>query len=183
MLSGCAAKPDFETSVKFNKEIELNDLYLYSFIDLHEKIIGENIVPELKQQFELQFEQRGININQLWYKDSQLLTNTAISEVDGETTVPVEKIVLANLENEQNVNAKYRLIAFPVYVNHGKSSAGYRVKWSLSGVATNEVIWAASSWTYNVDMFSNDERPEKRAKLLVKGLLRQLQNAGAVKKR
>jgi len=182
ILSGCAAKPDFDTLVKFNKQIELENLYVYSFIDFREKIIGSSVISDMKKQFDLQFEQRGVEINQLWYKESIMLTNTSVSEKSGETNLPVGQIIKANLINEQKVNAKYRLVAFPSYVSHGNSNVGYQIKWTLSDVNTNEIIWVASSWTNNMNWLSSNEMSEARAKVFVQGLIKQLQNGGALKK-
>jgi len=181
VLSGCAAKPDFNTLVKLEKKIELENLYIYSFLDFREKTIGSDVISDIKKQFDLQFEQRNVQVNQLWYKETSLLTNSSISEEGGEANIPVGQIVNANLLNEQKMDAKYRLIAFPSYVRHGNSNVGYQVRWSLFDATTNERLWTASSWTNNMNWFSRNEMSETRAKVLVQGLMEQLEKAGTIK--
>ena len=121
-------------------------------------------------------------VNQLWYQQSSLLTNNALSEEGGEgVNIPVGEIVNSNIGNENKVNAKYRLIVFPTYVSSSNEYVGYKIRWSIFEASTAQRLWTSTSWVSNPRGYAEIGMSEKRAKLLVEGLLSELENAEVIK--
>jgi len=182
ILSGCVSKPEFQTVKKLEKEFAIEQLYLYSFLDLREKIMGQNLIKEIEIQFDVEFKKRGVEIEQLWFKKSDVLSSSSLVEDGNGVDVPVGDVIYENLKNEVATNTKYRLVAFPSYVRLTNTGVGYQVRWELFDALSNEKLWSSSSWTYNSNFIYKDELADERAKALVGGLMKQLESLKLVKK-
>lgn len=181
LTSSCASPPEFKTGIQSRATSPINNIYMYSFLDLRVDIIGRNTLNLFEKYISHEFKTRGIPTELLSFNTANMGDSALLEDGNG-VEVPIGKVIKKNIGNEIAFSTDYRLIIFPSYVRTGTGIVSYQIRWDLVKAKTGERIWSANSWTSNTIWMSNDEVPERRAKVLIDGLFSQLEREGLVAK-
>lgn len=187
-LLACANAPTHHTVKPMEGDIRIERLYVYSFLDVREDLIGKKMLVELEAQLSERLEASGIKVRQLWFNRSSTRMQYSLNETPSQAAsiysqassvrVPVGETIRDNAENETAFAPRYRLVAFPAQSRATGTGTGYTVHWDLIDVATGKLAWRSDSRVYNMNWWSSDELPKERAKVLVDGLLAEFQKTG-----
>jgi hypothetical protein len=181
-LTGCATAPKFQTQVA-PQTSGVNNLYIYSFLDVREKQIGANFLQEVQRDLQDELTQRGIRSKQLWFNNSPQRAQYSLTESDQrivwrgrESTIriPIPEVIAGNVGDERNFGARYRLVISPSGVSNTGIGFEYLVTWVMMDTRTGQVVWNASSKMKTVNLIKADEDPTGRAHLFVNGLMQEM---------
>lgn len=181
LTASCASPPDFKTGLQSRETSPINNVYMYSFLDLRVDIIGRNTLDLFEKYISHEFKERGIATKLLSFNTANMGGSALLEDGNG-VEVPIGKVIETNIDKEMAFSTDYRLIIFPSYVRTGTGIVSYQIRWDIVKTKSGERIWSANSWTSNTIWMSNDEIPEKKAKVLVNGLFSQLESEGLVTK-
>lgn len=187
-LGGCANAPRFNTVNAANASIQLTSVYVYSFLDVRESLIGKNMLHELETQLGERFERNGVKAEQLWFSRSPLRREISLNEEPARSSsiyassstirVPVAETIRSNAAAEVAFAPRYRLTVFPAQSRTTGGGAGYKIYWDLFDVTTNKLVWRSDSDVYNMNMWKADEMPKERAKAIVDGIFQEFAKSG-----
>lgn len=187
-LGGCANAPRFNTVNVANAPIQLTSVYIYSFLDVRESLIGRNMLRELEEQLGERFERNGVKVAQLWFSRSQLSREISLNEEPTRSTsiygrsssirVPVAETIRSNASAEVVFSPRYRLTVFPAQSRATGTGTGYKIYWDLFDVTSNQLVWRSDSDVYNMNMLAADEVPKERAKAIVDGIFSEFAKSG-----
>jgi hypothetical protein len=188
-LSGCATAPTFKTSVA-DSQARIGSVYVYSFLDLREKELGPKNLAEIERQMGEALTRHGVRNKQLWFNRAPVRDEIALNQqkrgnwfldLGTSARVPVNEVIASNAEDEKVFNPQTRLVVFPVDTVQTSTGVRIHVRWILAEAASGKVLWSAVSTTDNMNMWKADEYPEKRAFMLVDGLVKELQRVQVFK--
>ncbi len=183
-LASCTTTKFQSKSIEYTDTVPVTAIYLYSFLDLREGILGPRFIDEVKHQFPAATSQEGIALQQLWFNDSPLRAQFSLEAVKtnsgSKTRVPVDEVIQANQENERSFGASHRLIAFPSSVMASTTANSFDIRWALVNTKTNQVSWATTSFSYHQVWFGRDDNPQERAKTFVQGFMSELRKAKVI---
>ncbi len=172
-MSGCATNSFSKTQLHIeNTSLKETKLYIYSFLDVREEILGTKMLDELDRQLLTALKDAGVTVDLLRYKDSEAGAYFAstISAVPN----PVRETVTRNWNNERKTGAQYRLTVEPFSVVRSGSWRHYEIRWSVMNATTGELIWSSQSSGKHINAVHHDEDPELRAKTIVDGVIQEM---------
>jgi hypothetical protein len=188
LLGGCANAPRFNTVNASNAPIQLTSVYIYSFLDVRESLIGKNMLQELETQLGERFERNGVKVEQLWFSRSPLRREVSLNEEPARSgsiytssstmRVPVAETIRSNASAEVAFSPRYRLTVFPALSRATGAGTGYKIYWDLFDVTTNKLVWRSDSDVHNLNMWKSDEMPKERAKAIVDGIFKEFAKSG-----
>ncbi len=188
-LSACATAPQFTTSVA-DTEVRVGSVYIYSFLDLREKELGPRNIAEIERQLGDTLASHGVRSKQLWFNRAPVRDEIALNQqkrgnwfldLGTSVRVPVNEVIASNAEDEAAFGPQSRLVVFPLDTVRTDTGVTFQMRWVLADAVTQKVIWSTTSTTSNMNMWKSDEYPEKRAFMLVDGLIKELQRVGVFK--
>jgi hypothetical protein len=189
LLPACATAPKFTTSVA-DTQTRVGSVYIYSFLDLREKELGPRNIAEIERQLADTLSTHGVRSKQLWFNRAPVRGEIALNQekrgnwfldLGTSVRVPVNEVIASNAEDEKAFAPQCRLVVFPLDTTQTGTGVIFQMRWVLADIATQKVLWSATSTTNNMNMWKNDEYPEKRAFMLVDGLVKELQRVGVFK--
>lgn len=181
IFAGCATS--FSTPKPFLGASPPSAVYIYSFLDLREGILGPKFLAEVREQVAHDFRSRGIRVKQLSFNDSPLRGQFALqanqsARGKSSTRVPINEVIAENRADEASFNTSHRLIIFPIEVIQSNAYSGFHVRWSLLDAKTNQLDWFTNSYTQHQKWFLGDENPIGRAKQFVEAAIAEMEKAG-----
>lgn len=188
LVGGCANAPRFNTLNATNAPVQLTRVYIYSFLDVRESLIGKNMLRELEIQLGERFERNDVKVEQLWFLRSPLSRETSLNEEATRSTsiyvrsstirVPVAETIRSNVSAELAFSPRYRLTVFPAQSNASGAGTGYKIYWDLFDVTSNKLVWRTDSDVRNLNLLKVDEMPTERAKAIVDGIFHEFAKSG-----
>ncbi len=165
----------------------MDALYVYSFLDVREGILGKKFLAEVQRQLGEALAADGVKSKQLWFENSPLRNDFSLAAVGQNPAstamrIPVEEVIKANQGDDASFGSTHRLLALPASVTSTNTSIHFMVRWVLIDAQTNKVQWSTSSASNEMRWFLGDENPVGRAKDFVDGLMVELRKSGAILK-
>jgi hypothetical protein len=197
LLTGCATTPPpprFTVDVPKQRALELNDVYVYSFLDLWDDDLGQAFLTHFKAWLTLNLNQHGVRHTQLLFRDMRSSQEAPVLAWEGSSyKVAVGGIVERNQLAEEAFGARYRLVIFPTkatshtettrYGGRSEPYFTYKILWHLMDATTGEVVWSATSQDTVGHVKGGSERSGQLALLLVNGFIEQLRSQGLIEAR
>lgn len=187
-LVGCSTTPKFSDSKLAGAPVRVDNLYIYSFLDVRQKNYGAEFLRLVRLELDAALTSANIKHVQLWSQDSELsgaalTTNRTIDVFRGaseSTYVPVKELVSSNLAQEQQFGAEYRLLIFPSQTNTTGTGYEYTIRWVLMDAKDQRTVWSTTSRLETFVLISANENAEGRAKGFVNGLIAEWRRLGLV---
>lgn len=179
LLAACAIKPSVQVSNASQSNLQLDKLYIYSFLDVRQTNLGDNYLTMFEMLLAEELTKRNVNSKQLWFNRSQTARHTAMIDTvtlanpyqrNSTTQVPVRRTIAENLADETSFGARYRMTLFPKSI----SNNAYAVHIDIEDVATGKLVWYATMSGRNLNWVMADEVPEQRARLTVQSIIEAL---------
>lgn len=130
----------------------LGAVYVYSFIDVRTKDIGDTYVSAFNRELEQQLSRRGVKTRLLKFEDSPVAGDTSLASSaplglyrSTSVQVPVGAVIRANQAEEKAFGATHRLIVFPADLSRGGNIELY-TRWDVAEPG-GKVIWTSTSRT------------------------------------
>jgi hypothetical protein len=175
-LTGCATNKFLEPKIGVEGiSIKGSRVYVYSFLDIRAKDIGQSLVNEVDAQLVSGLAESGVTSKALQFKHSEV--GQSYSLTGGGMTVPIGPTIKANLAEERAFDAKYRLVIFPSVMRLQGAWKFYDVRWDLFDTQTNTLVWSGNSHGKHLSLYSNNENPKERAKTIVDSALAAFANS------
>lgn len=131
---------------------QLDVVYVYSFIDVRTKDIGDTYVSAFNRELEQQLSRRGVRARLLKFEDSPVARDTSLASSDpvglyrsASVQVPVGAVIRANQSEERAFGATHRLIVFPADLSRGGNIWLY-TRWDVVEPG-GKVMWTSTSRT------------------------------------
>lgn len=179
VLAACATKPSIDVSNASASDFKLQQVYIYSFLDVRESNLGRNYLAQFERILDDELQKRQVRSKQLWFKKSGTALHTAMIDKatftslyvrQSTTEVPVKRTIAENMADEASFGANYRLILFPKNISNNT----YEVHLDIEDTATGRLLWYATMKGGNFNWVIQDEVPEQRARLAVQSLIEAL---------
>jgi hypothetical protein len=175
-LAGCATTPKFSSSTS-SVGVQLDKIYVYSFLDVRQNVLGQHFLEDLKVELDQKFASHGVVTEQLWFRDSPVFSEFAAAGLTS-VMVPIGRVIVGNRPTEVHFGARYRLVAFPLETTAAGSWNFYDFRWDLIDVTTGMKVWTTTSHAGKLNFAGPDEYPQKRADMIVGGLIGEMKKAG-----
>ncbi|MCK4118389.1 energy transducer TonB [Ralstonia nicotianae] len=179
MLAACAIKPSVQVSNASQSDLQLEKLYIYSFLDVRQNNLGSNYLTMFEMLLAEELTKRNVNSKQLWFNRSQTALHTAMIDSvtlgspygrNSTTQVPVKRTIAENRANETSFGARYRMTLFPKNI----SNNAYAIYIDIEDAMTGKLVWYATMNGHNFNWVIADEVPEQRARLSVQSIIEAL---------
>lgn len=177
LLMGCAITPDFTGTTQPTTTVQLDKLYIYSFLDVRANELGPTLMTEIERQLGDGLKAHGVESQQHWFERDPIAAEFARTSYASER-VPVREVIYYNQRQERAFGARYRLIAFPANTLAAGAWRHYDFNWALEDSNTQQVIWSTTSRSKHLNWVKNDEDSAERAKVLVDALLQEMESSG-----
>ncbi|GAA0643901.1 hypothetical protein [Brevundimonas lenta] len=175
-LSACATNEfsDTRTTPGF-QSVRGSPIYIYSFLDVREQYFGPTMLTTFDRMLQDQLAAKGVKSELLRFKESEPAMEFILS--DATARLPVGDVVASNKSAESALNARYRLVIFPVAFTQATTQT-YQINWMLIDVDTGRTVWRTTSSGVRTIWASHDEDAENRAKLIVDGIIAEMSGSG-----
>ncbi|AHY45126.1 hypothetical protein CXK93_20025 [Stutzerimonas decontaminans] len=160
-LSGCAHRSTFTQEKRQSdfQPAEIQELYIYAFLDARREYMGEALFPVLQKTLSARLQAHGVNAHWLWFEDSPVGEHFSASEQGSSEgygkMIPVPLVLMLNKQQEEKTKASHRLVIFPKTVGltgiHQAEREYYAsLTWTLSRVTASEApVFKGSSIFYS----------------------------------
>jgi hypothetical protein len=177
LLGGCAPRSTFipEESSLEQQHPQIQNVYVYSFLDARVDFFGEAFLKELEAQTRQRFAAEGVASEWLWYQTSAIGSTSSVQEVPSQggsaVNLPVPLTVLMNLRKEALAKATHRLIVFPRSVGLRGVQIAERaysatIAWTLVDIKTGEVVLRGRSDTWGKPVQAHSDTSEQVARIV-----------------
>lgn len=178
VLVGCSTIPRFSDSELNESTVKLDNLYIYSFLDVKDQEYGPEFLKLARAELDTALTAAKVRHVQAWSRDPELtgaalVTTRKYIPLQGNqqsTYVPVNEVVAANRFQEREFGTQYRLLVFPSQTDFTGMGFQYRIEWELIDLRTQRRAWTATSFLETVAVTSN-ENAQARAQGFVSGLI------------
>ena len=177
LLTGCAISPDFTGTTQPITSVQLDKLYIYSFLDVRANELGSTMMTEIERQLGEGLKVHGVESQQHWFERDPIASEFARSSYSSER-VPVHEVIHNNAQQERAFGARYRLIAFPANTLAAGAWRHYDFNWVLEDSGTGQLVWSTTSRSKHMNWVKNDEDSAERAKVLVDAVLEEMASSG-----
>lgn len=185
LLPACASHAMISTKSTANLPPLANTtLYAYELLDLREVEFGPSMLNALDRQLQAALATHGIAVKILRFKDTQQGQYHAgldRGNMDGGTLVPVKEIIERNMAEEQAQGTEYRLVVFPSSMILQGAWKFYDIRWEVFSVKHGRPVWRSTYQGKHPTMWSNDENPEGRAKIIVDAVIEEMTRSGLLR--
>ncbi len=185
LLQACASHNMISTKSTTNLPPLTNTtLYTYALLDLREVEFGPSMLNALDRQLQAALATHGITVKILRFKDTQQGQYHAgldRGNIDGGTMVPVKEMIERNAAEEQAQGAEYRLVIFPSSMILQGAWKFYDIRWEVFSVKHGRPVWRSIYQGKHPTMWSNDENPEGRAKIIVDAVIEEMTRTGLLR--
>jgi hypothetical protein len=178
VLVGCSTIPRFSDSRVTESTVKLDNLYVYSFLDVKDQDYGTEFLKLARAGLDTALSGANVRHVQAWSRDPELagaalVTTRRYIPFKGNqqsTYVPVNEVVAANRPQERQFGAQYRLLIFPSQTDFMGMGYQFRIQWELVDLRTERSAWTATSFLETFAVASN-ENTQARANGFVSGLI------------
>lgn len=179
VLAGCATN-EFRTITPTTNGLSIRGakVYAYSFLDLRDAELGSSMLAQVDAQLTQSLADANVSVKVLRFKDSE--PGRSFATTSGGMSVPVRQTVESNLPEEKAQGTDYRLIVFPSKITISGAWKFYDIRWDLIDAKTGRAVWSSASQGKHLTMWNNDEDPEKRAKVIVDGVVSEFKKSGLI---
>jgi hypothetical protein len=151
LAAGCGSTNFVKTPPSY-AGAPLGVVYVYSFIDVRTKDIGDTYVSAFNTELEQQLSRRGVRARLLKFEDSPVARDTSLASSDPvglyrstSVQVPVGAVIRANQAEEKAFGATHRLIVFPADLSRGGNIWLY-TRWDVVQPG-GKTVWTTTSRT------------------------------------
>ncbi|MCV4341665.1 hypothetical protein [Pseudomonas capsici] len=161
LLGGCVTRSSFvsEENRLQKQRAQIQNLYVYSFLDARADFFGDAFLKELQAQLDRRLASEGVKLEWLWYQKSMVGAMSALQEIaspggtGSAVQLPVPLLVVRNLPAEARARSTHRLIIFPRSVGLAGRQVAERaytatIAWTLIEIKTGEIILSGRSETW-----------------------------------
>ncbi|WP_248767237.1 hypothetical protein [Pseudomonas sp. MWU12-2345] len=177
LLGGCIAHSSFvpEENTLHQQRVEIQNLYVYSFLDARADFFGEAFLKELEAQINRRLTVEGVKSEWLWYQASTIGSTSSLQEVASQTgstvQLPVAMTVLTNLRAESQAKATHRLIIFPRSVGLSGVQIAERayaatIAWTLTDISTGKLVLRGRSDTWGKPVQADSQIADQVARVV-----------------
>jgi len=162
-------------------DVHVTRLYVYSFLEVRKVPLGASLLQHAEPILQQELEAVGIPVQQLWYRDVPVRSIATALRPAG--FVPVARTIEDNRAAETAFGPSHRLVVVPTATTFVGTAAGtsVEIRWDLVDAKTGKRIWASQSEVVNTKLFSREDNADERARMLVRGFVEQLRNAGIIR--
>lgn len=176
LLSGCATNEFAATKSEVaGLNIKGAHVYVYSFLDVRDPELGPTMTAEVNAQLTKALAAADVQAKVLPFKASEIGRYSTLT--NGNVRIPVRETVFANLAQEREFGAQYRMVIFPSNMQLQGAWKHYDIKWDLFDAQSGKLVWSTTSHGKHMTTWKVDEDPQPRAKIIVDGIIAEFKNS------
>lgn len=177
LLGGCVPHSSFvpEESSLEQPRAQIQNVYVYSFLDARVNFFGEAFLKELEVQINRRLAAEGVASEWLWYQTSTIGSTSSVEEVASSggsaVSLPVPLTVFMNMRAETEAKATHRLIIFPrsvglAGVQMAERAYSATIAWTLVDIKTQKIVLRGRSDTFGKPLQAQSQISDQVARVV-----------------